>query len=153
MVKQLDDEPLPPLIDHVGWRLWRLSRRWKLEYEAEMVARGCGFLTEARGAVIGHLRPAGASQAAIAVALGISKQAVQQLVDELVAEGVVARVPNPDDARGKLVRLTTRGAEALAVSNAVKQEIEARYRAILGDAPFGMLMWALEVLGGDRSGL
>lgn len=152
MVKKLDDNSFPLLIDHVGWRIGRLFKQWKVEFDAEMVALGHGFMAEARGAVIGHLRPAGAPQAAIAVSLGISKQAVQQLVDELEMEGVVSRIPNPDDARGKLVVLTARGAEAIRAGNRVKQQIEERYRARLGEARFSALMEALDKLydGDDR---
>ncbi len=142
----LDDSSFPPLIDHVGWRLGRLFQQWKREFDAEMVALGHGFMAEARGAVIGHLRPNGAPQAAVAVALGISKQAVQQLIDELEAEGVVTRVPNPLDARGKLLVLTARGAEAVRAGNRVKQGIEQRYREELGEADFLRLMAALEAL-------
>ena len=152
MVKKLDDYSFPALIDHVGWRIGRLFKQWKLEFDAEMVALGHGFMAEARGAVIGHLRPTGAPQAAIAAALGISKQAVQQLIDELEAEGVVSRVPNPDDARGKLVVLTTRGAEAIRAGNRVKQRIEQSYRARLGEARFNGFMDVLDKLydGDDR---
>ena len=149
MVKKLDDNSFPPLIDHVGWRLARLFRQWKTRFDAEMVARGHGFMAEARGAVIGHLRPAGASQTAIAQALGISKQAVQQFVDELEREGVVARIGNPADARGKLVVLTPRGAEAIRAGNAVKREIEARYRLRLGESGFAALMEGLDRLWDD----
>jgi len=152
LVKKLDDNLFPPLIDHAGWRIGRLFRQWKIEFDAQMVALGHGFMAEARGAVIGHLRPAGAPQAAIAAALGISKQAVQQLVDELEAEGVVSRIPNPEDARGKLVVLTPRGAEAMRAGNRVKQEIEQRYRDRLGEARFKAFMDALEAVydGDDR---
>jgi len=146
LVKKLDDNSFPPLIDHAGWRIGRLFQQWKREFDAEMVRRGQGFMAEARGAVIGHLRPDGAPQAAVAQALGISKQAVQQLVDELEAEGVVRRVANPADARGKLVVLTPRGAEAIRVGNAVKKDIEARYRARLGDGKFTAMMEALDAL-------
>ena len=132
MVKQLDDKSLPPLIDHVGWRLWRLARLWKAEFDAAMAARGHGWMAEARGAVVGQLRPGGLSQSALPTALGISKQAVQQLVDELVAEGIVERVPDPEDGRGKIVRLLPKGIKAIADGNAVKLEIEARYRTEVG---------------------
>ena len=102
LVKKLDDNSLPPLIDHIGWRLWRLARQWKIEFDAAMAERGHGWMAEARGAVVGHLRPGGLSQSELPAALGISKQAVQQLVDELVAEQIVERVPDPRDGRGKI---------------------------------------------------
>lgn len=151
MVKPLDDNPAPPLIDHVGWRLWRLARLWKARFDREMVHLGHVFMIEARGAVIGHLRPGGASQASLAIAMGVSKQAVQQLVDELVAEGVVRREPDPDDGRGKRVVLTSRGVKALQDSNRVKERIEADYAAHIGEARFAALSEALDMLAADES--
>lgn len=148
MVKKPDDTDVAPLIDHVGVRLWRLSRLWKQEFDAAMRARGYPWMAEARGGVVGHLRPGGRSQVALATALGISKQAVQQHVDELAAEGVVRRIADPGDRRGKLVVLTAKGAQALAEGNDEKRRIERRYRETLGDARFETLMAALEMLGG-----
>lgn len=152
MVKDIDEIAAPPLIDHMGWRLWRLSRQWKSEFEAAMRAAGHGWMTEARGAVIGHLRAGGVPQAELVTALGISKQAVQQMIDELVAEGVVERVPNPADARGRLVRFTPRGVEALVLSNAVKQQLEQAYRDRLGAERFALVMQALEELAAPGEG-
>lgn len=149
MVKQLDEVIFPPLIDHIGWRVWRVARRWKAEFDAEMRKLGFGFMAEARGAVIGQLRPDGAPQVALAAALGISKQAVQQLVDELEREGVVERVADPADARAKLVVLTARGADAIRTGNRVKLEIEQRYRAQLGEGRFSALNDALDRLADD----
>lgn len=146
MVKQLDDNPLPPLIDHVGWRLWRLARQWKVEFDAAMAARGHGWMAEARGAVVGQLRPGGMSQSALPAALGISKQAVQQLVDELVADGIAERVPDPADGRGRIVRLLPKGIKAIADGNEVKREIEARYAAKIGTERLSALNAALDEL-------
>lgn len=146
LVKQLDDNSAPPLIDHICWRLTWLSRQWKVRFDAEMIRRGHGWMTEARGAVIGHLRPGGLSQSALTAAMGISKQAVQQLVDELVAEAIVERVPDPSDGRGKIVRFTRRGIAALEESNAVKEAIEAEWRVALGGARYDAMVEALDAL-------
>lgn len=146
MVKTLDDNSMPPLIDHVGWRLWRLARLWKAEFDAAMAARGHGWMAEARGAVVGHLRPGGMSQSVLPAAMGISKQAVQQLVDELVAEGVVERIPDPADGRGKIVRLLPKGKQAIADGNEVKQQIEARYAERIGSVRLEALNAALDAL-------
>ncbi len=143
---QLDDNQAPTLIDHVGWRLWRLARQWKVEFDAEMLRRGFPWITEARGAVIGQLRPGGLPQSALTAALGISKQAVQQQVDELVAEGAVERVPDPADGRGKIVRLTRRGIASIVEGNEVKRAIEQRYIAELGEQKFAALNEALDAL-------
>ena len=146
MVKTLDDNAMPPLIDHVGWRLWRLARQWKAEFDTAMAARGHGWMAEARGAVVGHLRPGGVSQSALPAAMGVSKQDVQQLVDELVAEGIVERIPDPTDGRGRIVRLLPRGKQAIADGNEVKLEIEARYADRIGAGRLAALNAALDVL-------
>ena len=142
----LDEKPAPTLIDHVGWRLWRLARQWKAEFDAEMLARGHPWITEARGAVIGQLRPGGLPQSALTAALGVSKQAVQQFVDELVGEGAVERVPDPADGRGKIVRLTARGLASITEGNTVKREIEKRYRRRVGAERFALLNEVLDEL-------
>jgi DNA-binding MarR family transcriptional regulator len=148
VVKKLDDFSLPPLIDHVGWRLWRLARQWKDEFDTAMAERGHGWMAEARGAVVGHLRPGGMSQSELPAAMGISKQAVQQLVDELVAEQIVERVPDPGDKRGRIVQLLPKGIKAIADGNAVKLEIERRYGELIGTGRLEQLNRALDDLSG-----
>ncbi|MGV8856422.1 MAG: MarR family winged helix-turn-helix transcriptional regulator [Devosia sp.] len=146
MVKKLDEIDLPPLIDHIGWRLTLVSRRWKVEFDAALIAQGHDWMTQAQGAVVGQLRNAGVPQGDLAGLLGISKQAVQQHVDGLVAIGVVERVPDPADARARIVQLTAKGAAALADSNMIKLAIESRYRSVLGADAFTALERALDRL-------
>ena len=143
------DEKTPTLIDHVGWRLWRLARQWKVEFDAQMLKRGYPWVAEARGGVLGHLRPGGRPQSELAALLGVSKQAVQQFVDELVEEGAVERVVDPKDARGRIVRLTARGIAFIEEGNAVKREIEKRYARRIGKARLEALNVALDELAND----
>ena len=143
------DEKTPTLIDHVGWRLWRLARQWKVEFEAQMLKRGYPWVAEARGGVLGHLRPGGRPQSELAALLGVTKQAVQQFVDELVEEGAVERVVDPKDARGRIVRLTDRGIAFIEEGNAVKREIEKRYAKRIGKARLEALNAALDELADD----
>ena len=145
MVKRLDDN-LVDLIDHVGWRIWRLSRAWKAEFDAAMAARGHRWFAEARSNVLPHLERHGTAQSALQSRMGVTKQAVQQFVDELVADGIIERRTNPDDHRGKVIHFTRRGQRVLADANAVKVEIQSRYRAKLGAQRFAEFMACLEVL-------
>ena len=46
---------------------------------------------------------------ALTVHLGISSPAVSQLIEKLVRSGLVERIPNQDDRRGKLLKLTDKG--------------------------------------------
>jgi DNA-binding MarR family transcriptional regulator len=149
VVKQLDDSPVP-LIDHVGWRLWQVARMWKIEFERRVSALGYGWLTEARASLIYELRSGEAPQAALSQRLGISKQAVQQAIDELAAEGAVERIADLSDRRGRIVRLTVNGRRALMDANATKTEIEAEYRSRLGEKRFATLMAALGELAKEK---
>jgi len=145
VVKELDEktEPLP---DHVGWRLWQASRAWQAEFAAAMRTAGHGWFTEARAGLLGHIPRGGIRQAALIERSAISKQAIQQLLDGLEADGIVERLPDPQDGRGKLVRYTRKGLDALRDGDRVKMEIERRYVSRIGEKRFTALMGALRAL-------
>lgn len=84
-------------------------------------------------ALLPHIPFEGTRQTALAEALGVTKQAVGQLVDDLVAAGVLERVPDPSDRRAKIVRFGARGGEALFEGMAVLAEVEQPLVAALGD--------------------
>jgi len=146
MVKQLDENTTKPLPDHVGWRLWQASRAWQTEFAEAMRAAGHGWFSESRAGLLGHIPRRGTKQAALIERAGISKQAVQQLLDGLEAEGVIERAPDPEDKRGKLVLYTPRGRAALDDGDRIKLDIESRYRKYLGEGAFDALMAALRAL-------
>src|SRR3712207_1170338 len=68
-------------------------------------------LTAARWQVLGALAMAGEPRtvAQVARAMGLTRQAVQRLVDELEDEGVVRRVDHPESRRARPVEVTARG--------------------------------------------
>ena len=139
MVKPLDEISVE-LLDHVGWRLWRISGQWKAQFEAGMRARGYPWFGEARSNVIGFLDRGGLRQKELVRRMGVSKQAVQQLVDELVGEGIVERRPDPADQRGNIIVFTRAGRAMLRDANEVKLSIEEAYRAKIGEKEFRRLM-------------
>jgi DNA-binding MarR family transcriptional regulator len=51
--------------------------------------------------------------------LGVTRQGVQRIADELVADGLAQYVPNPRHRRSPLVQLTARGRDTLAKITAV----------------------------------
>jgi DNA-binding MarR family transcriptional regulator len=145
MVKELDEKS-KALPDHVGWRLWQASRAWQAEFAAAMRAAGHGWFTEARAGLLGHISRDGIRQVALIDCSAISKQAVQQLLDGLEAEGVVQRLPDPRDGRGKLVGYTSKGLDALRDGDRIKLAIERRYVERIGQQRFAALMDALRAL-------
>jgi DNA-binding MarR family transcriptional regulator len=145
MVKHLDEigDALP---DHVGWRLWQTNRAWQAEFAAAMLAAGHGWFSEARAGLLGNLPRRGIRQASLIERMATSKQAVQQLLDGLEAEGIVERLPDPRDGRGKLVRYTSRGIAALKDGDRIKLEIEQGWTRRIGHERFSALMAALRAL-------
>ena len=88
----------------------------------------------------------GTRQVDLVARSGLTKQAVQQFIDELVEDGIVERIRDPDDGRGRIVVFTARGRQVLADANAVKQRVEERFRRKLGAERFRDLVAALKDL-------
>src|ERR1700756_1972657 len=75
-------------------------------------------LTSARWQVLGAvaLSPVPLSVAQIARNMGLTRQAVQRLANEMEADGLVRFAPNPHHQRAKLVVLTPAGKSAFAAA-------------------------------------
>jgi DNA-binding MarR family transcriptional regulator len=86
-------------------------------------------LRAAHTALFPHLSSEGVRGADLAKKLGVTKQAVSQLVTELEEWGVVEQIPDPQDGRAKLVRFTKKGEQSLLHGLRVLGEVEAE----LGD--------------------
>ena len=69
-----------------------------------------------------------------------------QVVDDLEAWGYVRRVPDPSDARAKLVRLTAHGRRCATEFRRAVQVLETRTRRRIGDRTDELLRSALEAL-------
>ena len=80
----------------------------------------------------------------------MTKQGMMLLVDELEGRGYVRRVPDPEDARAKLVRLTARGRNYMAEARRAMAAVEARARRQLGWRRYQAFRTALEELAGDE---
>jgi DNA-binding MarR family transcriptional regulator len=65
--------------------------------------------------------------------LGVTKQAIGQLVEELEGQGLLLREPDPDDGRAKRVKLTVRGKKAMHDGLVQMGLLEAVLGAALGE--------------------
>jgi DNA-binding MarR family transcriptional regulator len=77
-------------------------------------------LTSARWQVIGAIAIAGQPQTVPAVArtMGLTRQAVQRLINELMADGLVEARANPSHRRARLFSLTSSGESAFEAATA-----------------------------------
>ena len=131
-------------LDHIGWDLTRAARAWKALFVASMVQRGHLWFAEARGNLIQFIGPHGIKQQELVTKIALSKQAVQQLLDELEADGIVKREVDRKDARGRLIVFTAKGLLALQDAQDIKLEIEHQYKKQIGKDGLRHLKSALD---------
>jgi DNA-binding MarR family transcriptional regulator len=82
----------------------------------------------------------------LALALSVSKQAVGQLVDDLVDYGMLERRPDPDDGRAKRIGYTARGRQGLFDGLLLLREEEQELERAIGEQCFAQLLEALMAL-------
>ncbi len=85
-------------------------------------------------ALLPHIDLEGTRLTDLARRMGVTKQATLQLVDELVELGMLERVPDPSDARAKLVRFSKRGRQGLFEGLSILRELEDEIRGHVGEA-------------------
>ena len=102
------------------------------EAHAELAARGHPELRPAHGFAMQAIGTFGATAADVGRRLGVSKQAAGKTIDRLAELGYVERGGQAADRRRKLVRLTPRGTEALALSAEAFAHVRARWADLLG---------------------
>ncbi len=72
------------------------------------------------------------------------------LVDDLQERGYVRRVPDPEDGRAKVVKLTAHGRRCTTECRRAAQALESRAKRLLGDRRYENLREALEELAASR---
>ena len=105
---------------------------------------GFDDLTVAQGRIAARIGPHGTRIGDLAEQALVTKQTATATVDRLEQAGYVRRVPDPTDARARLVVLDGRGTEAVKVARVAEAEVEAEWVAHLGVRAAAQLRSALE---------
>ena len=113
---------------------------------AELAAAGFDDITPAQGRLAARIGPGGTRLTALAEQALVTKQTASHLVDQLERAGYVRRVPDPTDARARLVQMAERGREVVAVARRVEAQVEAEWTAHLGEEATAQLRAGLERL-------
>ncbi len=102
--------------------------------EPALVTAGFADIRSAHLPVLQALtrRPEGVRATDLAAEARITKQSMGYLVDALEANGYVERVPDAQDGRAKVVRLTAHGRAAIRAIRAAVREVEDGWAAQLG---------------------
>jgi DNA-binding MarR family transcriptional regulator len=117
---------------NVGLLLYIPYRAMEARVFEAMAAAGFDDFTPAQARVFQRIAPEGSRLTDLAEQAQITKQSAGFLVDQLERTGYVERVPDPTDARARLVRVAERGAKAIPLAAAVVAEVEAEWARHLG---------------------
>ncbi len=110
-------------------------------------AREAGFdLTLAQARLAARIGEHGSRLTDLAEQGQITKQSAGFLVDQLEQAGLVERVPDPADARARLVRFTERGLRLVSVARKVERQILREWHRHLGPERFAALQDGLTAL-------
>lgn len=110
------------------------------------VPDGAPRLRPSHTAVFPHIDLEGTRPSEIARRMGISKQAVGQIVADLEAMGAVERLPDPADRRARLVRFSRAPGRGLLDGLAVLMAFEDELAEDIGDDLMGDLKYGLQQL-------
>jgi DNA-binding MarR family transcriptional regulator len=120
------------------------------EAHRELAGRGHPDLRPAHGFALQAVGTFGATAADVGRRLGVSKQAAGKTIDRLTELGYVTRGTEAADRRRKVVRLTARGTEALALSAESFARVRARWAAELGADRVASLEADLRTMGAGQ---
>jgi DNA-binding MarR family transcriptional regulator len=102
------------------------------------------------GCVFGNIDPEGSRLTDLAERAHMTKQSVGEIVTELGQLGYLERVPDPDDGRAKIIRLTERGRAAQALGRELIDEIEQDWAERFGAERVAALREALEMITAEQ---
>jgi DNA-binding MarR family transcriptional regulator len=97
-------------------------------------------------AALRHLDPEGLQISRLAEDAGVSRQAMSEMVRELMTRGWVKKERDPDDGRAKLITYTDEGHELIAEAQEAVAEIEDELVEMLGEKAYGELRSALQAM-------
>jgi DNA-binding MarR family transcriptional regulator len=119
----------------------RLPLRWAHRIEHARITAAQVHLTR-------HLGPEGARLSELAALARMSKQAMAKLVDECEVLGLVARAPDPQDARAKRIVFTETGLLWHTAYQEAVREAQAEFQTEVGAEVATVVALGLEAYAG-----
>ena len=126
--------------------LFRCARRVNEHALARLAARTRLPIRASHTTLFPHIDLEGTRQTELARRVGVSKQAIHQLVAELESLGVLERIVDPTDGRATLVRFTQKKGRSLLDGLALLGELEREIEQSIGTKRMRALHDALTAL-------
>jgi DNA-binding MarR family transcriptional regulator len=132
-----DPRPVEEL--NTGLLLYIPYRAMEARVFKALAAAGYDDFTPAQARVFQRIAPDGSRLTDLAEQASITKQSAGFLVDQLERTGYVERVPDPSDARARLIRIAERGHQAIPLAAEVVSAVETEWTAHIGKRRMGQL--------------
>ena len=133
-------------VEGLGAIAGRLYRAVQVTVMQRLAACGFEGLTGGAATLMPLIEPQGSRPIILAERSGLTRQAVGQIIRELVVRRFVEVVPDPSDARAKIVRVVGTGHALQEASIAAVDEIYRRAGAVIGDDGVPRLEAAMTLL-------
>ncbi|HJQ06392.1 MAG TPA: MarR family winged helix-turn-helix transcriptional regulator [Nocardioides sp.] len=131
---------------HPGLLMFIGARHVEQRVGDAILAAGHDDLTPAMARVAARLSEDGIRVTDLAAQARITKQSASVLVDQLERAAYVERVPDPSDARARLVVIAPRGREVQRIARRIERQVEREWTRHLGPERMAALQEALEDL-------
>ena len=132
--------------EHLG----RLLRSTYRDFNERMMQKlheiGYADLTQFQAEILSYIELDGTRVKSLTLKTGTTKQAVGEVMFQLVAAGYVKKTADPSDKRVQLIRFAKKGEQFLFDEHRLKAELEQEYRAILGRHEFENLQKNLQII-------
>ena len=131
---------------NTGTLLLRVYRGFERHLIGALQERGHPGFRARYGGVLANIDAGGSRLSALAERAGMTKPSMVELVDELESKGYVRREPDPDDRRAKLIVPTDVGMSVISLAREVIDDLEQRFREVLGAQRYDAVRTALTEL-------
>src|ERR1700728_792205 len=123
------------------------------EFTDKLAAVGLGDLRPGHGCVFGNIDPEGGTRLTeLAERANMTKQSVGEFASDLEKLGYLERVPDPNDGRAKIIRLTDQGRRAYWIGRQLIDELEQEWDERYGEERIAALRGGLEVVTAEGLG-
>jgi len=129
--------------ENLGQLLLRAFRWFDQGLIAHMHAAGWPAIRRSHSLVFAHLDRGGTRISELARRIGISRQAAQETVSELVGMGLVELVPDPSNRSARLVMVTHAGANSVKAARRAYVGMERELERRIGARSYAALRKAL----------
>jgi DNA-binding MarR family transcriptional regulator len=123
------------------------------ELSRRVAAAGFEDIRPGHGCLFGNIDPdEGSRLTDLAQRANMTKQSVGEVASDLEQRGYVERVPDPNDGRAKIIRLTAHGRKAFGIGRQLIDDIERDWAERYGEERVAVLREALEAVTAERLG-